>query len=252
MNDEIRQIRIDLAAAYRMAARQGLNEGICNHFTMMVPGSDDRFLLIPYGLHWSEVTASNLIEVDFDGNVIEGEGEAEATAFCIHAPIHKARPDARCLLHTHMPFATALSLLEDFRFPFVSQNELGFYGRIAYDDDYKGLAFDTNEGDRLARVMGTADVVLLTEVYPAGEAPIVAADGRALARALRVAGKVDPVFVDDIAEMPATIAEQVRAGDVVYVLTTDKTDAEIEADGSGILHQAVALGAAKHTEHTDL
>jgi ribulose-5-phosphate 4-epimerase/fuculose-1-phosphate aldolase len=161
MNEEIRQIRIDLAAAYRMAARQGLNEGICNHFTMMVPGSEDRFLLIPYGLHWSEVTASNLIEVDFDGNVIEGEGEAEATAFCIHAPIHRARPDARCLLHTHMPFATALSLLEDFRFPFVSQNELGFYGRIAYDDDYKGLAFDTGEGERMAKVMGNADVLMM-------------------------------------------------------------------------------------------
>src|SRR5690606_35602823 len=134
-----RQIRIDLAAAYRMAARQGLNEGICNHFTMMVPGTEDRFLLIPYGLHWSEVTASSLIEVDFAGNVIEGEGEAEATAFCIHAPIHRARPDAVCLLHTHMPHATALSLLEDFRFPFVSQNELGFYGRIAYDEEYAGL-----------------------------------------------------------------------------------------------------------------
>ena len=161
MTDDIRQIRIDLAAAYRMAARQGLNEGICNHFTMMVPGTEDRFLLIPYGLHWSEVTASSLIEVDFAGNVIEGEGEAEATAFCIHAPIHRARPDAVCLLHTHMPHATALSLLEDFRFPFVSQNELGFYGRIAYDEDYTGLAFDTDEGDRLAKVMGKADVLVM-------------------------------------------------------------------------------------------
>lgn len=161
MTDDLAQIRIDLAAAYRMAARQGLNEGICNHFTMMVPGSDDRFLLIPYGLHWSEVTASSLLEVDFDRNVIAGEGEAEATAFCIHAPIHRARPDARCLLHTHMPWATALSLLEDFRFPFVSQNELGFYGRIAYDEDYRGLAFDTDEGDRLAGVMGDADVLMM-------------------------------------------------------------------------------------------
>jgi len=161
MTADIRQIRIDLAAAYRLAARQGFNEGICNHFTMMVPGSEDHFLLIPYGLHWSEVTASSLIEVDFAGNVIEGEGEAESTAFCIHAPIHRARPDARCLLHTHMPWATALSLLEDFRFPFVSQNELGFYGRIAYDDEYTGLAFDTSEGDRMARVMGKADVLMM-------------------------------------------------------------------------------------------
>ncbi|MBN35283.1 MAG: hypothetical protein CMM46_11020 [Rhodospirillaceae bacterium] len=161
MSDHIQDIRLDLAAAYRMAARQGLNEGICNHFTMMVPGSEDRFLLIPYGLHWSEVTASSLIEVDFDGNLIEGEGIAETTAFCIHAPIHRANPKARCLLHTHMPFATALSMLEDFRFPMASQNELMFYGRIAYDDEYKGLAFDTDEGDRLARVMGDCDVLMM-------------------------------------------------------------------------------------------
>ena len=161
MPDDLQQTRIDLAAAYRLAAKQGFNEGICNHFTMMVPGSDDRFLLIPYGLHWSEVTASNLIEVDFNRNVIAGDGTAEATAFCIHAPIHRARADARCLLHTHMPWATALTMLDDFRFPMASQNELGFYGRIAYDDDYKGLAFDTAEGDRLAEVMGDADVLMM-------------------------------------------------------------------------------------------
>ena len=161
MTDELSQIRIDLAAAYRLAVKHGFNEGICNHFTMMVPGSDGRFLLIPYGLHWSEVTASNLIKVDFDGNVIEGEGIADATAFCIHAPIHRARAGARCLLHTHMPWATALTMLDDFRFPMATQNELGFYGRIAYDDAYTGLAFDTSEGERLAEVMGDADVLMM-------------------------------------------------------------------------------------------
>ncbi|MBT7612034.1 MAG: hypothetical protein HN577_02320, partial [Rhodospirillaceae bacterium] len=83
MTTDIQQTRIDLAAAYRSAARMGLNEGICNHFTMMVPGSQTNFLLIPYGEHWSEVTASSLIEVDLDGNVIEGDGIAEDTAFCI-------------------------------------------------------------------------------------------------------------------------------------------------------------------------
>ncbi len=161
MDDDLHHIRVDLAAAYRLAVKQGFNEGICNHFTMMVPESDDRFLLIPYGLHWSEVTATNLIEVDFDRNVITGDGPVDPTAFCIHAPVHKARPDARCLLHTHMPWATALTMLEDFRFPMASQNELGFYGRIAYDDDYTGLAFNTAEGDRLARVMGDADILLM-------------------------------------------------------------------------------------------
>ncbi len=161
MSNDLAQTRIDLAASYRMAVHHGFNEGICNHFTMMVPGSDEHFLLIPYGQHWSEVTASSLLVVDFDGNVIEGEGDAEATAFCIHAPIHRARANARCLLHTHMPYATALSMLEDFRFPMASQNELGFYGRIAYDDLYTGLAFDTTEGNRLAQVMGDADILVM-------------------------------------------------------------------------------------------
>jgi len=162
--------RIDLAAAYRMAERQGFNEGICNHFTMMVPGSDDRFLLIPYGLHWSEVTASNLIEVDFDGNVLDDGGYSKAfddelrvdtSALCIHAPVHQARSDARCVFHTHMPYATALTMLDDFRFPMASQNELGFYGRVAYDDTYNGVAHDHDEGRRLAAVLGNNDILMM-------------------------------------------------------------------------------------------
>ena len=174
MSDEIQPhialARIDLAAAYRVADRQGFNEGICNHFTMMVPGSDDRFLLIPYGLHWTEVTASNLIEVDFGGNVLDDGGysktfddelRVDTSALCIHAPVHSARPDARCVFHTHMPYATALTMLDDFRFPMASQNELGFYGRIAYDDTYSGVAHDQAEGERLAHVLGDNDILMM-------------------------------------------------------------------------------------------
>ncbi|MGA0393548.1 MAG: class II aldolase/adducin family protein, partial [Rhodospirillales bacterium] len=164
--NDIKQARTELAAAYRLAEKQGFNEGICNHFTMMVPGTDDRFLLIPYGMHWSEVTASNLIEVNFDGTVIDDGGYADnfdnelivdRSALCIHAPVHQARSDARCVLHTHMPYATALTMLDDFRFPMASQNELGFYGRIAYDDDYNGVAHDHDEGHRMAKVLGSND-----------------------------------------------------------------------------------------------
>ena len=128
---------------------------------MMVPGTDDRFLLIPYGLHWTEVTASTLIEVDFDGNMIKGEGRVESSAYCIHAPVHRARADARCVLHTHMPYATALTMIEGFRFPMASQNELGFYGRVAYDDDYNGVAHDSKEGERLAAIMGDNDILMM-------------------------------------------------------------------------------------------
>src|SRR5216117_3238206 len=106
--------RIDLAAAFRLAVRLDLHEGVCNHFSVMLPDGK-RFLLNRYGLHWSEVTASNLLALDAEGKVLEGEGEFEKTAFTIHSRIHLANPHAACVLHTHMPHATALTLLENGR-----------------------------------------------------------------------------------------------------------------------------------------
>ena len=161
LRDEIWQARVDLAAAYRLAVRFGFNEGIDNHFTLMVPGSRDRFLLNAFGLHWSEVTASNLIVVDARGNVVEGEGEAETTAVCIHAPIHIANPRATCIMHTHMPYATALSMLEGGRLEPVSQTALRFYDDVAYDEDYNGLAMQTEEGERLGRVLDGKRILLM-------------------------------------------------------------------------------------------
>ncbi len=94
-----RAARIDLAAAFHIAVRMDLHEGVCNHFSLMLPDGK-RFLLNRYGLHWSEVTASNLLALDADGNVLEGEGEFEKTAFYIHSRIHLANPRAACVLHT--------------------------------------------------------------------------------------------------------------------------------------------------------
>ena len=106
MSETEREARIDLAAAYRLACHHGLNEGVCNHFSFMLPGSTEQFLLISYGTHWSQVRASTLLVVDLDGNVIAGDGVAEETAICLHAPLHRARPDLRCLMHTHQPAQT--------------------------------------------------------------------------------------------------------------------------------------------------
>ncbi|MEQ9641736.1 MAG: aldolase [Alphaproteobacteria bacterium] len=155
------QARVDLAAAYRLAHRFGYAEGICNHLTLMQPGSDDVFLLIPYGLHWSEIRASTLIAVDFNGNVVEGDGIAEDTAFYIHARLHKNVPDAACVLHTHQPYATALTMVEEGRLQPSIQSAVRFYGRIAYDDDYGGLALDNAEGDRMADCIGNKEVLFL-------------------------------------------------------------------------------------------
>ena len=152
--------RVDLAAAFRLAARMDLHEGVCNHFTLMLPDGK-RFLLNRYGLHWSEVTASNLLALDAEGNILEGEGEFEKTAFHIHSRIHLHNPRAACVLHTHMPYATALTLLENGRLEMVEQNALRFHDDIAYDDTYNGLVVDDAEGDRLARVLGDKRVLFL-------------------------------------------------------------------------------------------
>ncbi len=154
------QARVDLAAAHRLADRQGFSEGIFNHFTLAVPVTNDRYLQIPFGLHWSEVTASCLMEVGYDGSLLNGAGEIERSAFCIHAPMHRLIPSAACVLHTHMPFASALTRLEDPRIEAIGQTEIGFLDCVAYDAEYTGLALDPAEGERLAAVLGPRHKVL--------------------------------------------------------------------------------------------
>lgn len=154
------EARVDLAAAHRLAVLHGFNEGIFNHLTLAVPGTDDRYLQIPFGLHWSEVTASCFMEVGYDGTVLSGSGEVERSAFCIHAPLHRLAPQAACVLHTHMPFASALTRLEDPRLLPIGQTELGLIDDIAYDETYTGLAYDPAEGERLAGVLGPKKKIL--------------------------------------------------------------------------------------------
>jgi ribulose-5-phosphate 4-epimerase/fuculose-1-phosphate aldolase len=161
IEEQQREARVDLAAAYRLAARLGFGEGICNHFTLMLPGTNDRFLLIPYGMHWTEVKASSLIVVDLGGNVVEGDGEAEDTAFFIHARIHEKSPSAACILHTHQPNITALCAIEGGRLEPCHQGALKFLDRVAYDDEFAGLALDTSEGDRLAACLGEKAILFM-------------------------------------------------------------------------------------------
>jgi ribulose-5-phosphate 4-epimerase/fuculose-1-phosphate aldolase len=155
------QARIDLAAAHRLAVQDGLNEGIFNHFTLAVPNTDDRYYQIPFGLHWAEVNASCFMEVSFDGEILSGEGELERSGYCIHAPMHRLSAAAACVLHTHMPFASALTRLKDQRILPIGQTELGVSMQTAYDDKYAGPAFDTAEGERLMGVIGDKSILLM-------------------------------------------------------------------------------------------
>jgi ribulose-5-phosphate 4-epimerase/fuculose-1-phosphate aldolase len=153
--------RVDLAAAHRLAVMHGFHEGIFNHFTLRVPGRADRYYQIPFGLHWSEVNASCFMEVDYDGVVRAGEGIVEQSCYCIHAPIHRLVDDAAAVFHTHMPFASALSRLEDQSILPIGQTELGTRMSTAYDATYTGPAFDPAEGERLAGVIGDKSVLMM-------------------------------------------------------------------------------------------
>lgn len=159
-------LRTDLAAALRWAARENLHEGVDNHFSVAVPGEDGKtngelFLINPYRRHWTHVAASDVVLCDAEGNVVEGRHEVEVTAFCIHSRVHVAKPSAAAVLHTHMPHATALAHVAGGRLRMCGQAALMFDGRIAYDDTYGGLALDSAEGGRMAGALGGADILFL-------------------------------------------------------------------------------------------
>jgi ribulose-5-phosphate 4-epimerase/fuculose-1-phosphate aldolase len=156
------QARIDLAAAHRLAVMHGFSEGIFNHLTFVVPGRSDLYYQIPFGTHWSEVKASSFMEIGLDdGKVKRGAGDVERSCYCIHAPIHRALPHAKAVFHTHMPYASALTRLEDPRIKEIGQTEVGMMNRIAYDDHYTGPAVDPQEGERLAKVIGDKTVLFM-------------------------------------------------------------------------------------------
>lgn len=155
------RLRADLALALRAAAHHGLSEGICNHFSVDLGDGSGRFLLNPRGLMWCEVQTDDIVMVDALGQVLAGRHPVEPTAMFIHAAVHRLAGQA-CVLHTHMPYATALTLTADRALDTtLSQNAMRFHERIAIDAQYNGLALDASEGERIARAMGRAPVVFL-------------------------------------------------------------------------------------------
>ncbi|MES2103045.1 MAG: aldolase [Pseudomonadota bacterium] len=154
-------LRADLALALRAAAHHGLAEGVCNHFSVAVPDRADLFLLNPRGLLWSEIQADDIVLIDAEGRKLAGRHEVEPTAMFIHAAIHRIA-GKNCVLHTHMPYATALTLTAERGLDTsLSQNAMRYHDRIAIDDRYNGLALDGSEGERIALAMRGADIVFL-------------------------------------------------------------------------------------------
>lgn len=167
------KLRVDLAAAFHLAVANNLHEAIANHFSAVLP-DNQHFLVNPFGLHFSEITASNLIVCDFNGKVLSGEGAPSPSAHHIHAPIHHLIPKARVLMHTHQPYATALTMIEGGRIEWAMQTACRFYGRVAYDSHYDGVALSDTVGERMAQILGDAEVLFLGNHGVITAAPTVA------------------------------------------------------------------------------
>lgn len=160
-NKTITRLRDDLALALRAAAHHGLSEGVCNHFSIEIPDGSGRFLLNPRGLLWEEVFGDDIVMVNAQGQQLAGRHPVEPTAMHIHAAIHQIAGKA-CVLHTHMPYATSLTLTTARGLDTtLSQNAMRFHGRVVVDGRYNGLALDASEGQRIAHAMQGADIAFL-------------------------------------------------------------------------------------------
>ncbi|MFL9883910.1 class II aldolase/adducin family protein [Paraburkholderia agricolaris] len=154
------QTRVDLAAAYRLAALNGWDDLVYTHISASVPGEPGHFLINPFGLAFDEVCASNLVKIDIEGNIVgASEHPVNATGFALHAAVHAARADAFCVMHLHNTAGVAVSAQPAGLLP-ASQHALRFYGHLAYHD-YEGLAFTPTEGERLVAHLAGKPAMLL-------------------------------------------------------------------------------------------
>jgi ribulose-5-phosphate 4-epimerase/fuculose-1-phosphate aldolase len=161
VSEEEWQTRVDLAACYRLVAHYGMTDLVYTHLTARVPGPEHHFLINRYGLLFNEITASNLVKIDGEGQIVGGGDQSQINyaGFVIHSAVHKARHDVGCVMHTHTTAGMAVSALKSGLLP-LTQTAMRFYGRIAYHD-YEGPALDLDEQKRLVADLGAHDTMIL-------------------------------------------------------------------------------------------
>ena len=153
--------RVDLAAALRMAARLNLHEAVANHFSYAVDDAGSRFLINPFGRHFSLVRASELLLLDaHDDATMEQANRPDPTAWAIHGAMHRNLPQARCVLHLHSKYATVLASLEQSGLPPIDQNSMRFFNRVSLDDGFGGMGLG-DEAERLTTRLGDNRILLM-------------------------------------------------------------------------------------------
>jgi ribulose-5-phosphate 4-epimerase/fuculose-1-phosphate aldolase len=159
---EIERARIDLAAAFRWFARIGMHEAVANHLSIAVSADGSKFLMNPRGRHFSRIRASDLLLLDANDQATLSRPDApDPTAWYIHGRLHALLPQARCVMHLHPKYSTALAGLADSTMYPIDQNTMRFYGRVAMDETYTGMAVANEEGDRLAGLLGNKNVLMM-------------------------------------------------------------------------------------------
>jgi ribulose-5-phosphate 4-epimerase/fuculose-1-phosphate aldolase len=177
-NPEEWETRVKLAATYRIFAHLGWEELIYNHISVRVPGPEHHFLLNPFGLHYSEVTASNLVKVDIDGNIVgHSDWPINPAGFTFHGAIHATVPDAHCVMHVHTTPTLAVCCQED-GMSFTNFYAAQLWGQVAYHD-FEGITVHRDEGARILASAGNKPVLLLRN-----HGPVVM--GRSLAQAFKL------------------------------------------------------------------
>ena len=156
------ELRVNLAACYRLVAKYGMTDLIYNHITARVPGPQHHILICGYGMLYEEVSASSLIKVDLGGNIVEKPDHGysvNAAGYIIHSAVHEAREDAQCVVHTHTPAGISVSAMEEGLLP-LSQTAMRFHGHLAYHE-YEGPAFNRGEKQRLVGHLGAHNAMIL-------------------------------------------------------------------------------------------
>lgn len=159
---DYREEREDLAAAFRWTARLNMHEGIANHFSLSVSEDGSKFLMNPYGRHFSKMRASDLLLIDANEEPEGLNDRVDPTAFCIHGAMHRNNPQARCVMHVHSKYATAVSTLKDPTIPPIDQTTMRYYNRVAVDDGFDGMGLG-DEAERLSKTLGNHSVVMMCQ-----------------------------------------------------------------------------------------
>lgn len=227
---ELDEARCDLAAIFRWTARENMHEGISNHFSYAVSDDGQQFLMNPYGVHFSKMKASDLLLLDARKSAKEQGDNIDPTAWAIHGAMHRNNPQARCIVHLHTHYATALSVLKDPSLPAIDQTTCRYHNRVAIDNGFDGMGLD-EEAERLSTLLGNRRTMMMGShgLMTVAETPSLAFDlayhfERGCRTYITALSSGLPLahISDDVAEKTASQWENFN-GDVEAYLTAIRT-----------------------------